>query len=512
MDAELRALLAEAFRHARLDAQPQRFGVGERVQCRLSRGWILARVLHLNVEQPPGYVSAYLCQLDDGALLLVPHDSASFIRRASVFAELWVRMLALLTSLLDLLFPTQARYSERRQRGTGHAGEEPGSASSVDGGSSGGSGEGVPSDPFEILGLAPRGEGVDLEAINSAYKKLALHWHPDKNGGSAESVAMMQRLNSAKAACLDHINPQKGENSAAADEEANEAEDQTPAADEWRDFERFQKKRNEEWKKLRREMAKARKKAAQRQRREAEVESSRDLLSRPETLSASQLKKAQRVVAEAEAEAPAVDGGDSRGGRTEMDLCVDPVACALRSRSFQALSELLTFERSPLGPLDEQGNTPLHYAAYLDDVSAVNAVVQLCGKAWWKAVLLQNRQKESPLQLAVSVGGAAGTLDRLRELHQQAESREAELRATAQQAARAASRKFDPLGLLYILQPVKDMLNPLGLIYRMKPILKVKPFLAFAVCYTCASQFPGVQWIFSTVLGLAAAVLTARRS
>ena len=32
-----------------------------------------------------------------------------------------------------------------------------------------------------------------------------LRWHPDKNGQSDESLAMMQTLNAAKAACLQRL-------------------------------------------------------------------------------------------------------------------------------------------------------------------------------------------------------------------------------------------------------------------------------------------------------------------
>ena len=39
----------------------------------------------------------------------------------------------------------------------------------------------------------------DINALKSAYKKLALKWHPDKNNGSEESTEMFKKISEAYA-------------------------------------------------------------------------------------------------------------------------------------------------------------------------------------------------------------------------------------------------------------------------------------------------------------------------
>jgi hypothetical protein len=62
----------------------------------------------------------------------------------------------------------------------------------------GGGGQSKPTKPvdtngyYETLGLTK--ETADKNSINSAYKKLAAKWHPDRKGGDAEKVCLFLYL------------------------------------------------------------------------------------------------------------------------------------------------------------------------------------------------------------------------------------------------------------------------------------------------------------------------------
>ena len=107
-------------------------------------------------------------------------------------------LLMWLVQLFDAVFPTNAEFERRYEDRTGGT---PADSQSQSHGQSQSHKKPAPEDPFVTLGLAPKGEGVDLAAVNKAYRALALKWHPDKNGQSEESIDMMQRLTAAKAAC-----------------------------------------------------------------------------------------------------------------------------------------------------------------------------------------------------------------------------------------------------------------------------------------------------------------------
>lgn len=48
--------------------------------------------------------------------------------------------------------------------------------------------------PWQILGVP---KGVALTEIKKSYRKLVMRWHPDKNNGSEESVAMFKKIDAA---------------------------------------------------------------------------------------------------------------------------------------------------------------------------------------------------------------------------------------------------------------------------------------------------------------------------
>ena len=51
-------------------------------------------------------------------------------------------------------------------------------------------------DPYSTLGVSPN---ASMDEIKAAYRKLALKYHPDRNGGSKEAEAKMKDINDAYA-------------------------------------------------------------------------------------------------------------------------------------------------------------------------------------------------------------------------------------------------------------------------------------------------------------------------
>jgi hypothetical protein len=49
-------------------------------------------------------------------------------------------------------------------------------------------------DPYSVLGVAP---GASTEELHDAYRRLVKQWHPDRNGGSAESTRRFQEIQAA---------------------------------------------------------------------------------------------------------------------------------------------------------------------------------------------------------------------------------------------------------------------------------------------------------------------------
>jgi hypothetical protein len=141
------------------------------------------------------------------------------------FVAMLTAVLGVFGGILAELFPKKAQYEQRRGRsGAGANGDGNGDGEEEDddderfknAGFGGGKKRDVPedapavsADPFEALGLAK--EGATAEEVAKAYKKMAIKWHPDKNGQSAESVAMMQTINAARAKCLSALKGDDGD-------------------------------------------------------------------------------------------------------------------------------------------------------------------------------------------------------------------------------------------------------------------------------------------------------------
>jgi hypothetical protein len=49
-------------------------------------------------------------------------------------------------------------------------------------------------DPYAVLGVSP---GVTTEELHDVYRRLVKKWHPDRNGGSAESTRRFQEIQEA---------------------------------------------------------------------------------------------------------------------------------------------------------------------------------------------------------------------------------------------------------------------------------------------------------------------------
>lgn len=61
--------------------------------------------------------------------------------------------------------------------------------------------------PHEVLGVGPN---ATPDEIKSAFKKLAMQHHPDRNGGSDESTVRFQEINEAYQALMRGPQPQQG--------------------------------------------------------------------------------------------------------------------------------------------------------------------------------------------------------------------------------------------------------------------------------------------------------------
>ena len=485
-------------------SRPLRFAKGARVECRMRDGWTIATVL----EHHPAFGFVYLCEIEGTSTITrVPRDIASLIRRARLIALIRRDIARLIAEVLRILYPTQAEYEARHGGATSDdAGNGTGAGTGTGNGAGNGAGtdgagnddavpeEPSPADPFETLGLTAGGEGVDASAVSSAYKKLAMKWHPDKNGGSEESHIMMQRLNSAKASCLDALRP-PGEHDEDAAGQADEAPDHGSAAegeDEAarmeREFREFHRRRAAERKRVRKEVERSR--AAARNRQQQQQHSAQH---------GGKKKKAPKTKVADE---------------NPMSCCHHPIACAIRLKAFDALGELLSFEFSPLGTLDAFGHNALHYAAHAADLRCCNLVVQRCGPHWWRACLATNTDGKRPHELIPAVATmselpASGAADastasedtatsedralrtRLLELFETALAHEKKVQAAADARAAAARRRLDPRAALKAT---------------------ALPAAAFIAAFVASTYVPGVKWLLSTMLALAAAFIVGKWS
>ena len=329
--------------------------------------------------------------------------------------NLFVVLIMWIVQLFDAVFPTNAEFERRYE---GHAGATPASSHSQSHGQSQSHKKPAPEDPFVTLGLAPKGDGVDLAAVNKAYRALALKWHPDKNGQSEESIDMMQRLTAAKAACCRQL---EGE---VADEVAEESEEEVQEekvasergkrrAKQEHKTQREEEKAHREWNKRRnaeqRRVKRKQRQAAERRQQDlarAAREQRAKERAREEPWQARQRQREQQR-RPTESKRQHQDRLARLESRAEQHAeipyslahCEHPVAAAIAAGTYGALAELFYFSFSPLAPVDAHGHTPLHCAAHWQDARAWSVVIRECQDAWAEAVMARNERGLTALGL-----------------------------------------------------------------------------------------------------------------
>jgi curved DNA-binding protein CbpA len=387
-----------------------------------------------------------------------------------------VMLIVWIVQIFNAVFPTNAEFERRHED---QSGATPAGSRSQSHNQSQSHKKPAPEDPFVTLGLAPKGEGVELADINKAYRALALKWHPDKNGQSEESIEMMQRLTAAKAACCRQL---EGE---VADEVADESEEEVQEGEEASDqradrrgkgehkAQREEEKVHREWNKRRnteqRRVKRKQRQAAERRQQDlarAAREQRAKERGREEPWQVRQRQhEQQRRPTESKRQHQDRLNRLERRAEQHVEIpyslahCDHPVAAAIEAGAYAALTELFYFSFSPLAPVDAHGHTPLHCAARWQDARAWSVVISQCGGAWAEAVMARNEGGLTALGLLEAAvaeraaspaaapateadggeeGGEGGQKDVEALL---ARARELELQARAQQKVEAQARR-----------------------------------------------------------------------
>ena len=328
----------------------------------------------------------------------------------------FVMLIVWIVQLFNAVFPTNAEFERRRE---GLPGATPTGSQSHGHNQSHSHKKPAPEDPFVTLGLAPKGEGVELAGINKAYRALALKWHPDKNGQSEESIEMMQRLTAAKAACCRQL---EGE---VADEVANESEEEVQEGEEASDqrgdrrgkeehkAQREEEKAHREWNKRRnteqRRVKRKQRQAAERRQqdlaRAAREQRAKERGGEEPWQVRQRQREQQRRPTESKRQHQDRLNRLERRAEQHVEVpyslayCDHPVAAAIAAGAYAALTELFYFSFSPLAPVDAHGHTPLHCAAHWQDARAWSVVISRCGGAWAEAVMARNERGLTALEL-----------------------------------------------------------------------------------------------------------------
>ncbi|KAK3263389.1 hypothetical protein CYMTET_27801 [Cymbomonas tetramitiformis] len=292
--------------------------------------------------------------------------------------------------LLSRFFPT-VKEKEHRQ---GRADSEPGDSGHEGAGKQPEAPE-AKQDPFEVLEIE-RGSGPEkVEEVKKAFKVLARKWHPDKNGGSEESMQKMQAVNWAYEMCMKELEPgeldedemdmpetssskarkKKGSNQDPEDEEDLEAQ-----------FKEFKKKRRTEQKKFRDLKRKAMKKSNKKEQSDKHTEAHG--LEKPELTEAT-------------------SGSDGRAGEassssfTVFDDSAHDLAVAIRFNLFTVFTEILHFERR-CGLIDDLGggNTPLHFCCHFGRREMAENLISSASDNWWRVVSVLNSEGKTPLEVS----------------------------------------------------------------------------------------------------------------
>jgi hypothetical protein len=241
--------------------------------------------------------------------------------------------------------------------------------------------------------------------VKKTYRKLALKWHPDKNGGSEESVIQMSKINLAYELVLKDLEKGKGGdaqgNKPVWDEEPSDEEDDHIQRDFKKYFEQLRKRQAQE--------------ANFHKQFKAQQETAAQKAKEEESYRSPHQQKAYKRKME-----KLKDPTDAHF--LPLEDCMHRLAVCLRGNLPLVFRHQLLLSRSNFSlPLPQAaGNTVLHFAAYYGRVDEVQFIISCLGGSWFKLVLRKNEAGRTPLDVALGMQGdeparAAAARERRRE-------------------------------------------------------------------------------------------------
>ncbi|KAJ1452860.1 hypothetical protein M885DRAFT_525499 [Pelagophyceae sp. CCMP2097] len=322
----------------------------------------------------------------------------------------------------------------------------------------------VLADSFRALGLV---RGCTVGEARKAFHKLALKNHPDKNRDDpAAAAAKMTALNAAyelvRATFRDEGLESDGDDSEGDEPTARQrrgaarappraASDDDDDDKEWREEQEWRARRNKDRAKFQHEKQKysgpptGKRGAGGVLSRKNAKKKAKQLAKKREAASPPEGEADGAADGGAPAPAP-VGGADRRRAPAAVAIAIMADAPSILVDEFMKLFAL----RGPAAlvePLDEDGNTLLHYGVMYDRAFAINLAVRFAGEAWPDAFLRPNLQGKLPCECA---GPDAECKNRVEELTTAARTHQAK-----------AHRSFDWRHALRLLSAIAGAALPL---------------------------------------------------